>query len=504
MRTKLIVPMLVMLMLPFAQLVQAQSLQAFERNVTEHTLENGLNLIVVKRDVAPVATFMTFVKVGGVDEPIGKSGIAHVFEHMAFKGTSRIGTNNYEEEKKVIAEIDATYTLWLREVRGTSPNMDRADSLLARFNELEELAKTYVVNNEFSQIVDREGAVGLNAYTSNDITAYFYSLPQNKAELWFSLEADRFKDPVMREFYVEKDVIFEERRSSTDSSPLGRLFEEFLAVAYTALPYRDALIGWPSDIESATIADALEFYEKFYVPSNMTIVIVGDVDPKQMIHFAELYFGDMPKGDPAPLMTVEEPRQRGERRFVVEEDSQPIYLMGYKTVPAGHEDALALNLLSGILFEGRTSRMNRTIVEEKELALVLQGTDTFPAERFTPLFVTYGLPNQGVSIDELEKAVLEEFERIKNEPVSKEELESVITRRRASLLRQLGNNMGLGNLIGSTQKTTGDWRTIFTDLERMQQITPEELQEVANRYFDRTQRTVGYIKTRDSEEVASN
>lgn len=503
MRTKLLVPVLALLMLPLAQSTQAQSLTAFERNVTEHTLDNGLNILVVKRDVAPVATFMTFVNVGGADEPLGQSGVAHVFEHVAFKGSSRIGTTNYEEEKKVINEIDATYAKWLRESRSRTVNEVRRDSLLARFNELEELAKTYVVNNEFVQIVEREGARGLNAYTSFDVTAYFYSLPQNKAELWFSMEAERFKDPVMREFYVEKDVIMEERRSRTDSSPFGRLVEEFLAVAYTALPYRDALIGWPSDIEALTIAQAQKFYETYYVPSNMTIVIVGDVDSKKMIEFANLYFGDIPATEPAPQITVEEPAQRGERRFVIEERSQPLFISGYKTVDASHPDALALNILSGIMFEGRSSRMNRVIVEDKELAITVQGTNTFPAEKLQTLFVTYGLPSQGVSLEDLEAAIDIEFERIKNEPVTKEELESVVTRRRATLLRQLGNNNGLGNLLGSAEMTTGNWRTVFHNLDRMQEITPEDLQRVANTYFVKSQRTVGLLKTIE-DEVASN
>ena len=271
--------------------VSAQNLELFEQNVTEHTLDNGLKVIVVKRDVAPVASFLTYVNVGGVDEPKGRTGIAHIFEHMAFKGSSRIGTNNWDAEKIVLQEIDETYSRWLREVRSPNPHQNRADSLLARFNKLEAEAKTYVNSNEFSQIIESAGGVGLNAATSTDYTVYFYSLPQNKAELWFSLEAERFKDPVLREFYVEKDVVFEERRTYTDSSPLGRLIEEFMAVAYTALPYRDAIVGWPSDIEATTMADALDFYEKYYVPSNMTIIIVGDVNPAQMIQYAESYFG---------------------------------------------------------------------------------------------------------------------------------------------------------------------------------------------------------------------
>jgi len=493
---------LLYLFITFNSNMSAQSLELFEKNVTEHTLDNGLKVIVVKRDVAPVASFMTFVKAGGVNEPVGQGGVAHIFEHMAFKGSSRLGTNNWEAEKPLLDEIDATYSLWLREVRGSEPDEARADSLLNRFKVLEVEAKTYVVSNEFSQIIESEGGVGLNAGTGYDFTAYFYSLPQNKAELWFSLEAERFKDPVMREFYVEKDVIFEERRMRIDSNPIGRLREEFLSVAYSALQYRDPLIGWPSDIESVTIADAISFFEQYYVPSNMFIVIVGDVDPQQMIAYAETYFGDIPGDKNAPGMFVEEPRQRGERRFIIEDQSQPILMMGYKTVPSSHPDAIILDLLSGILYDGRTSRMVKKIVEEDKLALVIQGLSGFPSDKYTSMLLTLAVPNQGVSLDDLETAVQVELDKMMTELVTEKELQSIVTRRRASVLRQLGKNDdidGIGFLLALTYASTGDWRSVFTDLERMQQVTPEDIMRVANQYLDKSQRTVGMIVNNSAE-----
>jgi predicted Zn-dependent peptidase len=480
--------------------LKAQSLAAFERNVTEHTLDNGLKVIVVRRDVAPVATFVTFVNAGGVDEPVGLSGVAHIFEHMAFKGSSRIGTNNIEAERALIPEIDATYAQWIRERRSPMPDQARLDSLWSRFQQLEEQAKQYVVSNEFSQIVEAAGGVGLNAGTGMDLTIYFYSLPQNKAELWFSLEAERFKDPVMREFYVEKTVITEERRQVVESNPIQRMLEEFKAVAYSALPYRDALIGWPSDIESVTIEAALSFYEQFYVPSNMTVVIAGDVDPAQMIEYAELYFSDLPGADrQAPLMMVDEPRQRGERRFVMYDQSQPIMAMGYKTVSGSHPDFLALSLLSSILFDGRTSRMNRALVDEQKLALGLGSLTGFPGTKHMTLFGGIAIPNQGVELSELEAAMEAEFDRVRNELVEESELQRVITSRRASVLRQLGSNQSLAFSIAQTQGITGEWRNIFTDLDRMQEITPEDLQRVANIYLDPSQRTVGYLQNKPAD-----
>ena len=268
--------------------VQAQYLEEFEEKVTEFTLDNGLHFIIIERHDAPVASFYTHVNVGGANEPVGNTGIAHIFEHMAFKGTHYIGTTNWEEEKVAIDNMDQAYQNWLRESYKTDPDSALMEQYWDEFQKYQEESKQYVVNNEFSQIIQQNGGTGLNASTGADFTNYFYSLPSNRAELWFNLEADRFKNPTYREFYVEKEVVREERNMRTESNPIGRLIEEFLAVAYTAHPYGRPVVGWNSDITATTIADAKDFYEKFYVPSNITIGIAGDVDPDQMKEVAEM------------------------------------------------------------------------------------------------------------------------------------------------------------------------------------------------------------------------
>src|SRR5699024_7604239 len=248
-----------LLLLP-AQWGQAQSLDDFEEKVTEFTLDNGLTFIIIERPVAPVVSFATYVNVGGANEPVGHTGMAHIFEHMAFKGTHYIGTNNWEEEQKVLEKLDETYQLWLRETYRAIPDSAAMDSLWNQFETLQQEAGQYVVNNEFAQIIDRNGGTGMNATTSADRTNYFYNLPENRLELWFSLESDRFKNPVFREFYKEKEVVREERRTRTESQPFGRLLEEFTAVAYTAHPYGRPVVGWNSDITATTMEDAREFY----------------------------------------------------------------------------------------------------------------------------------------------------------------------------------------------------------------------------------------------------
>jgi predicted Zn-dependent peptidase len=492
----------ILLLLPFS--LTAQNLEAFEERVTEFTLDNGLHFIIVERDVAPVAHFFSLVDVGSANEPVGRTGIAHIFEHMVFKGSKTIGTTNYEEEVEYINQMDEAYTAWLRERNKFESDEEKLEELWARFQDLQEKAGEFVVNNEFTQIIEREGATGVNAFASADATGYFYSLPQNKAELWFMLEADRFMNPVMREFYVEKEVIFEERRMRTDSNPFGRLLEEFTATAFSAHPYKNPVIGWPSDIRNTTIADAWEFHEQFYAPSSFTIAIVGDVNPAEMRRLAEKYFGPMPYRDPAPELLVVEPEQRGERRFVIEERSQPIYIEGYHAVNNQHPDYQALNLLSNILTSGRTSRLYRRMVVDDEIALQVSTLNGFPGSKYPGLFLAYVIPTQDVDMETVESTLREELRKIKDEGVTEEELNRARTNARANLVRSLTSNQGIAQSLAFAHVNSGSWRALFTNIDRLNDVSPEDIQRVAQEYFKKNTRTVGMIVNVQDDEVASN
>lgn len=481
---------------------QSQDLESFEENVTEFTLDNGLTFIVIERPVAPVVSFVTHVDVGGVNEPIGHTGMAHIFEHMAFKGTDYIGTTNWEEEKKVIEELDQTYQQWLQESYSPSPDSANLEQLWDRFTELQEQADQYVVNNEYSQIIDRNGGTGMNAGTGADLTIYYYSLPENRMELWFSLESGRFKNPVFREFYKEKEVVREERRSSVESQPLGRLIEEFLAVAYTAHPYGSPVVGWNSDITATTIEDAREFYETYYVPSNITISIAGDVQVDEVREMAETYFGDLEEGPEAPPVYTKEPEQRGERRFSIQGQSQPILLMGYHTVAQDHPDAKALEILGSIISSGRTSRLYKRLVEEEQLALTVQAFNGYPGTKYETMFLTYALPNQGIDVDTLESAIHEEIQKVKDGELTQQELQRAKTNARANLVRSLDSNSGLAQAFAIAEGQQGDWRKVFTDIEELNTVTLSDLERVANTYFTKDNLTVGTIINQENEEVA--
>lgn len=487
--------------------VFSQNLESFEEKVTEFTLDNGLHFIIVERDVAPVAHFFTYVDVGAANEPVGNTGIAHIFEHMVFKGSHTIGTTNYEEEVKYINQMDDAYTAWLNEYNKFESDEEKLDRLWSEFEQLQEQAGEFVVNNEFTQIIEKEGASGVNAFASTDGTGYFYSLPQNKAELWFMLEADRFMNPVMREFYVEKDVIYEERRQRTDSNPFGRLLEEFSSTAFSAHPYKNPVVGWPSDIRNTTIADAWDYHERFYAPSSFTITIVGDVEAAEMRRLADKYFSQMEYRDPAPELRVEEPEQRGERRFVIEEQSQPIYIEGYHTVSNQHPDYQALNLLGGIMSNGRTSRLYRKMVVEDQSALQVAAQNGYPGSKYPGLFITFVIPNQGVDMADVEQTLRDEYQRVIDEGVTQEELERVRTNNRASLVRSLTSNPGIARTMAFAHVNGGSWKTAFTDLERLESVTVEDIQRVAETYIKKSNRTVGMIQNvqdDEDQEMASN
>ena len=502
-KNKLLTSILFLLAMP--AMLFAQGLDTFEEKVTEFTLDNGLHFIVIERPVAPVASFVTFVNVGSVNEPVGNTGVAHIFEHMAFKGTKEIGTTDWEKESAAIKRADFLYQQWVRERSKPNPDQERVERLKERFDEVVEEADQYVVSNEFTQIIEQNGGTGLNAFTSADGTGYFYSLPENRAELWFSLESDRFLNPVFREFFAEKDVVMEERRMRTDSNPVGRLIEEFLSVAYSAHPYKNPVIGWASDIQGTSIEDARRFYQKYYTPSNITIAIAGDVDPANIRDLAETYFGRMTAGQPAPEVVTNEPEQRGERRFVMVEESQPFFLSGYHTVSQTHPDFAALQLVGAITSQGRTSRLYKRLVEDEQMALAVQAFNGFPGTKYPGLFMTLAVPNQGVSLEKVEAVIEEEFQKVKDGDITQEELDRAITNARASQVRSLNSNMGLALGFAQNHAQRGSWKESFNALSALEAVTLEDLQRVAQTYFVKDNRTVGMIKNESSEEeVATN
>ncbi|MBI4483054.1 MAG: insulinase family protein [Acidobacteria bacterium] len=483
-----------LLALALAGLAGAQDLAQYEKQVTQHTLKNGMKILILERHDVPVVSFHNYADVGSANETVGTTGIAHLFEHMAFKGTTTIGTKNYQAEKVALEKLDKAYERLADERRkGTRADPEKLRALEEEFKKAQEEADKYVVNNELGTIIEENGGVGLNASTGSDATRYYFNFPSNRLELWFSLESERFLRPVLREFYKERDVVMEERRLRTESQPIGRLIEEFLAVAYKAHPYGQPTIGHRSDLEAITRAQAASFFTKHYAPQNLTVAVVGDVDPKEVIRLAELYFGRIQPGPkPEPVSTMEPP-QEGEKRFDVEAQSQPILLMGFHKPDILHKDDAVFDVVTGVLSGGRSSRLYKSLVKEKKIAAAAGGFPDFPGVKYPGLFLFFSVPVPGQSNDANEKAIEEEIERLKKEPVSEAELKKVKNQARARLIRQLQSNSGMASQLAFYQAVTGDWRNLFRQLEDIDKVTADDVQRVVQEYFTRKNRTVGYL-----------
>lgn len=493
--TRRILPALVCLAL-LASIASAQDVASFEKRITLKKLPNGLTVLICERPEAPVFSFFTHVDAGSVQDPKGQSGLAHMFEHMAFKGTDKIGTTNYPAEKVALAKVEKAYQAYSAErLKRVGRDDKKVEELEKAFKEAAEAADKYVVENEFGQIIDENGGVGLNAFTSNDETGYFYSLPANRLELWAYLESERFLHPVFREFYKERDVVHEERRLRVDSNPIGRMVEQFISIAFLAHPYHNEGIGWPFELENFSETDAENFYKTYYVPSNMVVTVVGDVNAKELMPIIEKYFSRLP-ARPAPVdNSTVEPPQIGERRVVIKETSQPFYLEGYHRPDSRDPDDAVYNAISDILSKGRTSRLYKSLVRDKKIAVVAQGFNGFPGDKYPNLFAFFAVPSSGHTPQENEDAIHAELERLKTEDVSAEELQSVKTRAKADLIRGLADNQGLANQLGTAQARFGDWRELFYGIDRIEKVTAADIRRVAAKTFVESNRTVGIIES---------
>jgi predicted Zn-dependent peptidase len=476
-------------------LLCAQSLQDFEKKVTEFTLANGMRFLIIERHEAPVVSFHTYANVGSVDDPSGESGIAHMFEHMAFKGTPTIGTKNWPKEKAALAQIEVVYDKLDQEKnKGFRSDPKKIEALEAQVKDAIATADSFVEENEYDRIVESNGGVGLNAGTGEDSTNYYYSFPENRIELWFLLESERFLHPVFREFYKERDVVREERRMRVESSPQGKLVEALLATAFAAHPYRVMPGGWASDIDNFRETEAELFYRKYYTPGNITIGIAGDVNPAEAKRMAEKYFGRLPKAPLPPMVRTVEPVQEGEKRAAVESPAQPFVVIAYKRPSQYSPDDAALDVLSDILSGGRTGLIYKDLVRDKKIALGAQSLDTFPGGKYPSLFLFFVVPSTGHSIEENEKAIYSIIEHVKKDKVDDATIARVRIKLRASLIRKLDSNSGLASELCTYSVNFGDWRKLFTQLQEYDQVTADDVMRVAKKYLIENTRTVAYTK----------
>ena len=474
----------------------AQDLASFEKRVTVKKLPNGLTAIICQRpDTAPVFSFFTNVDAGSVQDPMGKTGLAHMFEHEAFKGTETIGTKDYAAEKVALQKVEDAYAAYIHE---RDKRVDRDEQKLKQlqtaWQDAMKEAQQYVIPNQFSEIVERNGGEGMNAFTANDQTAYFYSFPVNRLELWAYLESARYTHPVFREFYKERNVVIEERRMRIDSNPIGRLLEQFVAEAFAAHPYHRPGVGYISDLNTFSATDAQHFFDTYYIPSNMVIAVVGDLDPAQTMAVIEKYFGAIPSRPKPDERTTIEPPQNSERRVILTEASQPLYIEGYHRPDYRDKDDAVYDALANLLSEGRTSRLYRTLVRDKKIASEAQGGSGYPGVKYPHIFYFFAAPMPGHKPEEVGDAIHAEIDRLKKEEITDEELKMVKTRVKANLIRSLDSNDGLAQSLAVYQTLYGDWRELFHSVDRINAVTKADIRRVANAVFVPTNRTVGVIE----------
>ncbi len=473
----------------------AQDLASFERRTTVKVLPNGLTLIVCERPEAPVFSFYTLVDAGSADDPQGDSGLAHMFEHMAFKGTDEIGTTDYVAEKVALAKVETAQAAYDAEYRKrVGQDEAKLTALKKSFDDAVAAAGKFVVPNQFTEIAEQNGAVGINASTGEDSTQYFWSMPSNRMELWAYLESSRIGQPVEREFYKERDVVQEERRMRIDSSPVGRMIEQFLATAYVAHPYGRSGVGWESEISQVNATEAEAFHRRHYVPGNIVVAVVGDVKAAQAMPVLERYFEKIPAGPKPEPMTTVEPVQMAEKWVTIREATQPFYVEGYHRPDYRDPDDAVYDAINDVFSNGRTARLYRSMVRDQKIAAVSEGISGFPGVKYPGLFAFIAVPLPGHTPDEMQAAIHKELDRLKSEDISDAELDRYKTRTKADLLRGLADNEGLAHQLAEYQTRYGDWRELFRQLKKVDAVTKADVRRVAAKTFVASNRTAARIE----------
>ena len=483
--------------------------------VDELVLDNGMKVLTVERPGVPRVFCALYWKVGSVNERPGITGLSHFFEHMMFKGTDVIGTSDPKRDRELNAQIEGVMgkirelkLLGLEALRQGTPTSETArkggatipaedeekwKALKAEYDALIEDQKKISVGEHLSKLFQANGGTGLNASTYYDWTRYFVDMPTNKVELFFWLESDRFLNPVFREFYPEREVVKEERRMRYDSTPTGLIQQTFMAQFWESHPYGWPVIGWMSDIDQYTYADAQKYFDTHYVPQNCTAIFVGDCKTEEIRKMAARYFGRIPKGKikPDPIVTLEN-EQVAEKRVVAEAESQPSLQIWWHGPAEVHADGPVLDILA-IVLSGRTGRLYRTLVEDQKLALT--ASSTFWGLKYGGAFELSANPRPEVPFEKLEAGLVGVVEKLRSEPVSDRELQKAKNQTFSGLVQELDTNSGIATRLGFAE-INDTWRDIFKVVPDTQAVTADDVLRVARKYLTPQGKNVLIIKRR--------
>lgn len=465
-----------------------------ERRVLKFTLNNGIRVLLLERRLSPTVSLYIRQRTGAVDEISGKTGTAHLLEHMMFKGTTTIGTRNYAMEGDILQKIRETgRRLDLERRKADGADAKALEALQTKLKALQEEHKQWMIQNELDRIYTENGAEEMNASTGQDLTTYHVSLPSNKIELWARIESDRLQNPVFREFYSERDVIMEERRQRIETNPGGKLAEQFFAAAFQAHPYGRPILGWPSDMRFLSMDDVSASFHQARAPNHTVISVVGDINPEETLFLIRKYFESIPARKTASMFINGEPPQSVERRVEVNFDAKPQLMIGYHKPPPPTPDDYTFDVIEAILSKGRTSRFYRKMVEELKLAESVETANGMPGARYPNLFAILATPRRPHECRELEQAIDAELERLKREPIPAQELQKIKNQMKADFIRSLNSNNGLASMLSYYETLLGDYRYLSNYIKVIDKITSDEVMQAAQKYLRKDNRTVATL-----------
>jgi predicted Zn-dependent peptidase len=465
-----------------------------QNRIQTFTLKNGLRLLMMERHLSPTVSIYIRNRVGAVDEPDGKTGTAHLLEHMMFKGTETIGSKSFLSEKKLLKKIEQLGDEMDRQIkRGPESDPVMVERLIRQLKELQTAHNKLFYSNEIDRLYKEQGAIHLNASTGQDLTTYQVSIPANRLELWARIESDRMVHPVFREYFTERDVVMEERRQRSDADPDGKLLECYLATTFIAHPYRRPIIGWPSDIRFLDLAHLKRFFRETHAPNNTVIAMVGDIRPLEIVRLVKQYFGGIPYQKITKTPLTEEPPQSGERRIEVLFAANPKMIMGFHKPPPPAFADYVFDLIESLLTSGRTSRLFKSLVEEKRIAKSIHAYNGLPGSRYPNQFTIFATPRHPHTCLDLERAIDEEILRIKSEPVPVNELNKVKNQIKTDFIRGLNSNAGLAGRLSYYESLLGDYRYLTDYIKSIEKISPDDIKQVAETYMRNENKTVATL-----------
>ena len=472
-----------------------------ELPVAFDSLDNGLKVIIVPDSNVAVVSCRLYYFVGGMNEGPGTSGLSHMYEHMMFKGTKRLGTIDYEKELPYLSSIDSLDRLLQR----TRAQKGGRDSLYASYRReiaaLLDKQREFIKKDEIWDLYNINGGTSLNAWTSNDMTAYIVTLPKNKVELFYWIESDRMRNPVLREFHSEQDIVTEERRMRYDNRPLNRYWERLNALFYVAHPFRQPVIGWESDISGFTTDKLMRHINRFYTPDNAVLVLAGNIDPAAAMRDIKKYFGAIPRAaSERDEVVTREPPPIGATRFTVREDVEPRIDALFHTPGYPNGDLYALDIIEGVLSD-RSGRLYKRLVDQEQLC-----TNSGASNDFRPhdgYFHIYANLKKEADPNRVEAIILEEIDKLAKEAPADREITRVSNGIRMSFAEGLKSLEGISDRLAWYERLSS-WKDLMEYPEKIASVNKDEIPKIAATYLKPELATWGFIVPASKDVSAVN